>query len=256
MAFSAASEEEVFLIERSTIRLLTNESTLGLEKLATHLEAVGKKIQQTLQLSDPPQALPTLIVFSTQQSYQKFPPQFAKSLGSVAEPPRSQGLTFQGIATSYWEPKIGTLRPVYTHEFVHSYLAHAVSIQNQGGWFQEGLASYFQILFHPQANLPQIVMQGIADPQKHLPLDRLCNGRRIPTSRYWQALTFVEMLLNHPNYKKDFPRLIAAFQKSGSTNLEAVREEVLGREWSEIYDDWLNFCRQKYGANDGETNSP
>ncbi len=252
VAFPDLPADKVFTTRRPSILLMTNEQNLDLQKLADHLEAVGQTIQKDLELKNQPEIPPTLILFSTRSQYEQFSPRFAKLLNSIVERPRSQGFTLHGISTSYWEPKIGSLRPVYTHEFVHSYLAHAALIQNQGGWFQEGLASYYQVRSHPQADLAKIILDGVDNPQHHLPLDQLTNGRRIPTNRYWQALTFVEMLLTRPEYRPKFPHLIAAFQKTGSTNLQAVSEEVYGEPISQLYKKWQEHCRERYGK-DGTT---
>ena len=49
-------------------------------------------------------------------------------------------LTMHGISTSYWDPRFGTFRPVFTHEFVHSLLAHGAVLSNHSEWFHEGEA--------------------------------------------------------------------------------------------------------------------
>ena len=78
------------------------------------------------------------------------------------------------------------------------------------------------------------------------PFARLCNGESIPTNRYWQAMTLVDMLLSHEDYRNRLPKMMAAIQESRSTNLEPILQPVLGKTWQELTDDWRDHCRQKY----------
>ena len=57
---------------------------------------------------------------------------------------------------------------------------------------------------HRQENLEEIVLAGIADRQRHMPLERLASGERIPLNRYWQAMTLVEMLVSGLNVAKKY----------------------------------------------------
>jgi hypothetical protein len=114
----------------------------------------------------------------------------------------------QAIATAGWDPEKGSLRPVFLHEFVHSFFELSAGLPQEGGWVQEGLASYYQLQFHPQADLAKIVQAGLRDPKSHLPLKDLCSGKRIPTNRYWQAMTVWQFLLSTPKYREKLPHAL------------------------------------------------
>ena len=146
----------------------------------------------------------------------------------------------------FWSEKFGTLRPVYTHEYVHALITKTLFLPSQGSWLHEGLASHVQIHFHPQPNLRDIVSEGIANPRLHLPLQALCNGNRISVKRYWQALTVVETLLSVDRYRQNLPRLLHAFQQSGSTDLTSQLELAFPVSWEKFTDTWYRFCRTHY----------
>jgi hypothetical protein len=162
------------------------------------------------------------------------------------EPPKADGFTFMGCATGSWKESYGTLRPTYTHEFVHALIARAALLQNRTEWFQEGLANHYQLLLHPQQGLGDVVMKGVETPGWHLPLQRLCDGDRIPVNRYWQAVTIVEMLLVSPRYRDRLADLLRAFQAAGSTDLEPHLEPILGVDWDGFTADWRVYCRATY----------
>ena len=151
-----------------------------------------------------------------------------------------------GVATSSWNPRYGSLRPVYTHEFLHVLLSSRWNLQNQGDWLQEGLATRYQLRFHPQNNISEIIQDGISAPDLHLPLEKLCNGRRIPTNRYWQAMTVVETLLHADQYKSKMADLVEAFQANGSTALESHMDTVLHSSWKQLTDDWRRPCNRLF----------
>jgi hypothetical protein len=191
---------------------------------------------------------PFLVIAPTRDAYRKFVTDFVTALNSQIAPPASDGFTFHGVAASYWDPQQGTLRPVYTHEYVHAALAEAMRIDNQGEWLHEGLGTYYQMKFHPQANLKQIVQQGLQAPDYMTPLPRLCNGEAISNRRYWQAMTLVELLLSEPKYRQQLPQLIEALRNSKSTNLEPHLKPVLKTDWAQLTDDWRKHCQKHYAV--------
>jgi hypothetical protein len=136
---------------------------------------------------------------------------------------------------------------VYTHEFVHSLVTHGALMDNSSEWFQEGLATYYQSQIYPQANLPRMIIDGIEKKGFRTPLPQLLDGRAIPMTRYWQALTVIELLLTDAAYRAKVPELIAAFQKTGSTDLGPHLESVLKTTWDEFTGKWEEHCRRVYG---------
>jgi len=85
---------------------------------------------------------------------------------------------------------------VVTHEFVHSVLSnHMLIDSSHSDWWQEGVASTYQLRSHPQDDFWPMVREGLQNPEMRSPLGQLCNGGSIPMHRYWQAATLVQMLL-------------------------------------------------------------
>ena len=148
-----------------------------------------------------------------------------------------------GISASSWDDKLRTLRPVYTHEFVHGQLSRGIRLPSRGDWLHEGLASRYQLQFYPQQGFAAIVKAGASDDGLHLPLDKLCSGASIPTDRYWQAATVVEMMLTHDKYRPQIARLFGEFQKVGSTNLAGHLKPVLNTDWDGLTADWKAYCQ-------------
>jgi hypothetical protein len=249
MAFPDTPAGEVRVLKNDDMRLLTNAEKLDLEKLAVHLARVAERVRSDLPLVDDPAVPATLIVFATTEQYRAFHARFLRRLNSEGAVTSAQGYTVHGVATSAWDERQGTLRPVYTHEFVHSLVAHGTAIQNRSHeWFQEGLANYYQLQFHPQASFSEIVKQGLDRESHQLPLPSLLSGRPIPNKRYWQAVTVVHMLLNDEAYKTRLPALIEAFQESGSTNIAPHLESVLKTTEEGFARRWQAYCRSKYAG--------
>ncbi len=248
VAFPGEKPSAVKAVENDHVRLLSNATELDADKLAAHLGKVAEAVFKELPFLDKPAAPPDLIVFAARGQYQDFPPALAKKLNSNAAVPQAGGFTFHGVATSSWDPVQGTRRPVYTHEYVHALLSRTALLPNHGEWVQEGFANYFQLKFHPQANLADIVARGVKDPKQHLPLKVLANGKVIPTNRYWQAVTLVETLLAEEKYRKQLPGLFAAFQEAGSTDLGPHLGDVLKTDWDELERAWRRHCDKTYGA--------
>lgn len=247
VAFPGAPEDQLARRETESVRLLTDEPALDTDQLATHLGEVDARIRADLPFLAQPDAPPMMLVFASTGGYRTFHPRFGAMLNSDLAPPRSSGFTVLGIATSTWEDRFGTLRPVYAHEYVHAVLAASAGLPNHGEWFQEGMASRYQLQFHPQANLGQIVADGIADPDMHLPLKKLCSGKPIPENRYWQAATVIQLLLARKDYRSKLPDLLEAFRQARTTDLGPALGSILGTDWETLEADWLAFCREHYG---------
>jgi hypothetical protein len=186
----------------------------------------------------------TLLVFRTEAQYAAFTPRLGLRYQATAPRPQSGGYTILGNATSYWDELQVTLRPVYTHEFVHSVLTRGAALGNSGEWLQEGLAVHYQLKYHPQANFREIVARGIANADQHLPLEELTNGRPIQANRYWQAATLAHMLMADGKYREQFPRLMTEFAAAGSTELAPQREKILKVIWEELTADWKRHCEE------------
>ncbi|MCA9246747.1 MAG: hypothetical protein KDA42_06515 [Planctomycetales bacterium] len=247
VAFPSGDETKIRRMESPSVRVLTDASELDIKRLGTHLEQVAMTLRR--DLGEARSASPaTLLVFENESAYRSFPRRLAKQMGSSAAAPRSSGYTLHGIATSSWSDQYGTLRPVYTHEFVHSLVALSTGIPNHGQWLHEGLAVRYQLRFHPQADFRAIVLRGLGDDSLRLPLAELCTDNSIPNERYWQAMTVVEMLIEDDRFSACWPKLLAAFSLGGSANLAPHLESILATDWDELESTWRAYCETEYGG--------
>lgn len=245
LAFPRSDASQVAVVRREQVELISDCSKIDANKLADHLQSVAETVLKQLALPKQEGLRGTLIVFDRDPDYRQFVPRLGAYWNAQAAEPQSGGFTVQAIATAAYSEQHGTLRPVFTHEFIHSLLARALHISNRGEWLHEGLANYYQLRFHPQENIAEIVRSGVEDPSSHLPLEKLCDGKPIPMNRYWQAMTVAEMLLTDEAYRASLPRLLEAFGTDGSTDL-GPRLKLLGKDWTAFTADWKQFCLRHY----------
>lgn len=226
--------------------ILTNQPELDMEKLASHLETVRKAVTSELKL--PEASRPArVIVFADREQYAAFIPRFGEKLGAQAAKPQSTGYHLQGIALSFWDPEFGTLRPVVTHEFVHSILSnYALTDSSHSDWWQEGVANTYQLRWHPQANFNELVVNSLKSENNYDPLETLANGGSVEMNRYWQVATLVAMLREHSEYMDKLPNLLEGFLKTGSTDLRPLLQPVYGKSWDELTNDWKKWTATRY----------
>ena len=242
LAFPEHDRGRVRTRDHHEVIILTDADQLDLDAVTAHLAQVAAAVRSDFPFLERPASPPVLIVFSSPERYRAFPRALGERLNAQAPPPRSAGYTIQGIATSTWDPRQGSLRPVYTHEFVHALLERSADLGNRNEWFQEGVASRYQLRFHPQNNFTDIVRGGIADPARHLPLRSLLSGEPIAAEGYWQAVTVVDFLLADAELRTRLPRLLDAFRRTGSTNIEPHLADVLGTDWDRFENAWRAYC--------------
>ena len=245
LAFGADGAAKAKQACNDDLLLMSDAADLDADKLAAHLTKVAQAVYADFPQAKARRGPAMLLVFADHKSYQDFTLRLAGELASEAAPPKSDGYTLQGIATSYYSEQAGTLRPTYTHEYVHALLGRALRLQNSGEWLQEGLAVRYQLRFHPQANVGEIIRQGLDDANYRLPLATLCNGKPIPMNRYWQAMSVADMLLGHERYAKRVPALVEAIVKAGSTDLGPHLQPVLEGDWPALEADWRTWCGKK-----------
>jgi len=243
---AAADPEQVRIVSADGITVLTDAPDCEAETLRAHLAKVAAAVKADLPFADPPANPLMLVVFAAEDRYRQFPVALGERLGAGAAPTTAAGYTVQGVATSFWDPRQGTLRPVFTHEFVHALLSATLHLDNTSEWFQEGLAAHYQLRFHPQANIRAVVTESL-DAAAADTLAKVCSGARIPLDRYWVAATVCRMLLEDPALAATLPAVVAAVQKTGSTAIEPLLP-VLGLSQEELDGKWRAFCRQHYGS--------
>lgn len=228
--------------------LLTDSQEIDLRKLHGHLKTVVQTMRRDLPLPRQLDAPAVLLVFAEREDYRQFIPRFAGLLNAKADPPDSGGYTLQRVASSFWLKEFGTLRPVYTHEFVHSVLGRAFALPDNGDWLQEGLASLYQLEFHPEGDLNAMIARSLADPRRRLKLSELCSGKRIGLDNYWQAMTVCHYLLRDPVLREQVPALLESVYQNRSTDLEPFIKNTLRSDWTDFEEGWLTYCRKVFRA--------
>jgi hypothetical protein len=245
LAFAGVEADRVHRQSGRHVVLASDAPELDPAQLAGRLDQVAAAIDADLPELGPGQPA-VLVVFGDQQAYRNFTPRLAERLGGHAPPPASDGFTVLGIATSAWSPRHGTFRPVYTHEFVHSYLITRLGFDNHGDWLHEGLAVRYQLRFHPQPGFERIVRAGLTDPAARTPLAALASGRPIPAQRYWQAATLVDLLLESPRYAPRRAALFEALREAARADLGPHLPAELGTDWAGLEADWKRSCEQTF----------
>jgi hypothetical protein len=247
VAFPLRERAELTVVSRPELFFATDAKHDDAKSVADDLMEVLKAVEKDFPFLVAAEAPPCLLVFASQQHYREFALRFGKLFGRVAPAPASDGYTIMGVATGWWEPKFGAKRPTFVHEFVHSLLERRMLLANRSEWFQEGIAAHYQLKFRPQANFPELVMTGLKEEKYQLPFPRLCDGNFIETKNYWQAATLIEMLKTNEKYSGKLKDLVAAFNRTGSTNLAPHLAPVLGTDWDTLKKDWAAYCREHYG---------
>ncbi len=245
IAFPETPASQVKIVKDKDFIIVSNSKELEIESLEKKMGELFGKVKKDFEgiKTSVPDSPPTLAVFATQDEYRKFTPRFAEMLLGSASPPTSGGYTVNSIATSSWDPSKGTMRPVYFHEMLHSWMDKVCGFPSSNGdWIQEGFANYYQLMFFPQDDLGQIILDGIGNPKMHMPLKELCSGKRIPMDRYWQALSVIAMLENKDGYKEKMPKLLEVLLERRSTDLNPVINDVLGVDMGKFSSDWKEFC--------------
>jgi len=245
-AFPSKRPDDIRSLATNHVLLLSDSEDLDLEKLAGHFEEVAVQLKQEFSFLEESFLIGRLIVFANEIDYRSFPQRMAKRMNMFAGPAGSDSFTIHGVATSFYKNYNGGFRPVYTQSFALSLISNAAFLDNSGEWFLQGLATHYQVKFHPQDSLTAIISEGIQKKDYRLSLQRLCNGDPIPMNRSWQAMTVVEFLMNSPKYKGKFPALVRAFQDSGSTNLNPHLQNVLQANWQTLENDWIAYCKMAY----------
>ena len=239
----SVSSETPRIERRDEVVIVTTAPELDELSLVEHLDAVDAALIDALPfLPEPRHAIP-LVVLEDPSTWAEYLRVFAEAHGGVVDPPGHDGFTLLGVGTSAWSSDHGTLRPAYAHEIVHASISLRTRLPSSNEWFQEGLANWIQLRFHPQEDFDAVVRQGMADPNWHLPLERLCDGTDVPRNRTWQALTVVEMLVESP----EMPALFEAFEQTGSTALGPHLGPILGTDWEGLDEAWRAHVAASYG---------
>ena len=245
VAFPGIAPAAIKTAKRAGFVVATNATDCNPEKVADLLQNVEKKIAADLPLGAA-FVQPTMLIFATRDEYQKFPPRLAARYGKDAAEPQSDGFTMLGWATSTWDWKQGIERPVYIHEFVHSLLERRLQLGNHGEWFQEGMATFYQLQLAPQKNIGEVIQTGLSKEQYDL--KAVTTGKHIASTSYWQAATLCSLLLRDPSYAPKLKELVTAFQQEQSTALEPQVTAIYKVDYERLTNDWKKHCREAWPA--------
>lgn len=228
------------------VEILTDAPTVDLERVVSHLRVLRKRLAVDFPAAGESGELTRLLIFAKDSDYRRFPERLGERLGRSGVVPQSDGFTLLNIAGTVFDPQWGDVRPTVTHESVHARLAVALGIDNSGEWFHEGVASHYQLHFHPQPDINRIVTQGLAKPNGSIPLQRLCNGEEIPSSSYWQAASLIRMLLEEESTRGRLGELVERMHAAGSTNLAPHLELLGAQDFDGLTRRWRAFSERTW----------
>jgi hypothetical protein len=246
LAFPAAAKDKVRVKRSDRAVVATNAEQLDLDALAAHLEKVADAIDEDFAFLPKDGPPGVLFVFAADDEYRAFVPRFAQRLGGETPRPGSDGFTTHGVAASSWDAEKGSLRPVYCHEFVHSYLGPRLLLANKGEWFHEGAASWYQLRFHPQTNFTDLVRRELARGEGPPSFDAIGDGEKLPMPRYWQAATAIGLLVSDEHHRKRLPKLVEGFQQSASTKITPHWQSALDTTEEAFRGQWRAFLAKQY----------
>jgi hypothetical protein len=193
-------------------------------------------------LRSPPRP-PVLLIFSKEARYREFWGQLAEAFNSTGPRPESDGYSMLGISGSFFDPRQGSIRPVFAHEGCHALLTHAVGLASEGDWLQEGLATYYQLRCGKQ-DLGPLAKRLIAE-RSLVPLGQLLNGKPIDVAQYAQAALFIDWIMAHPTRKARLLPAMRAMAKQGSTNFSSVSKAQFGADLATIQPIWLRWLQSR-----------
>jgi hypothetical protein len=250
LARLAFGEAPVRTLARGQFVILTDAAHLDLEVVHRALAEMAARVRNDFPHGSSRWGPVPLLVFAEEADYRSFWPRFAGMMGSRANAPRADGFTSQGIASSSVSRSGRPVRPVFVHEACHALCTQILGLPNRGEWLQEALATRYQLMFSGQS-IRQIVQEGIEKRSYRLPLERLVDGSRIPTNRYWQAATFLEWLLDDAKRRKKLDEALADMRARASTDLRPLAATRFGMSIEEMESAWLAWSAERYGRSSG-----
>lgn len=250
VAFPAAATGAVRLVRDAEYAVMTDAAELDLPIVQAVLVHLTGELRRLFPFLSPPARPPVLIVFANRDEYRKFPGRIAERMGSVAREPNTDGYTIVGVATSYYDPQKGSLRPVYFHEFTHAWLSQAGGLACEGHWLHEAVANHMQLQLFPQSNFDELVRQSFMAGTAR-PLQELCSDRPVQTSDYWQLVTVFRMLTSKTPYAERLPNLFELVRKHSSFDLSVFLTDAFGVNWARLEADWSAYVAQAFRGASG-----
>jgi hypothetical protein len=193
----------------------------------------------------------TLLIFKSPSDYPAFYERLGQAWRVTIAAPGAQGYTVQDMATSTYDPKLGTNRPVYFHESIHAVVARELRLlpgNDAHKPMQEAIANFLQVCVHPKSLPRSAYVKNFARP-----IDPSGNGFFKP----------LEMLFTRPVTTKEYAQLasVVAFLLEKDQNLlrELIKgladgetaTQVLARNgvrWPQLQNAWFTWGQQRFRA--------
>jgi len=243
------------LVRDAEYAVMTDCPQLDLPLVRVVMEQLTRELRRLFPFLRPPSRPAVLLVFARPEEYRAFPMRIAQQMGSVAREPTSDGYTVVGVATSWFDPQKGSLRPVYFHEFVHAWLSQAGGLVCEGHWLHEAVANYLQLKLFPQSGFEELARRSFEQGAAR-PLRELCSAQPVAISDYWQLVMVFRMLVSKAPYSERLPKLFEAARAHSSFDLGLYLTEVFGVDWDQFEADWAAYCRQSLPAASSAPSGP
>jgi hypothetical protein len=225
-----------FAVITDELRLKPTETMAALDKMLSMILTDFPELKAPKQLSP-------LLVFSDEARYRAFWAKLAEKFNSDGPTPESDGYSMLGIAGSFYDHRLGSIRPVYLHEACHAVMARLFGISSEGDWLHEGLANYYQLRWTNQ-DLGSIAKTLVAN-RRLISLQGLLNGRTIAMEHYAQAALFIEWIMVNSTRKARLLPAIRYMAKEGSTTFEPAARTHFGASVQRIESSWIRWIQSR-----------
>ena len=226
-----------------TFAVITDEPRLEVKDTLAALDELLVMVLADFPELKAPKSLSPLLVFSDEIRYRAFWRELAEAFTSQGPKPDSDGYSMLGIAGSYYDPRQGSVRPVYVHEACHALMTRLLGISSEGDWLHEGLANYYQLRFTKQ-NFGTIAKTLVAQ-RRLIPLPRLLNGQAISMQSYAQSALFIDWIMSNSTRKARFLPAIRSMAKSGSTLFDPAAKIHFGASVQRIEASWMRWMQSR-----------
>ena len=235
--------EKAMIHRGKTFAVITDEPRLKADETLAALDKMLAMVLADFPTLKAPKSISPLLVFSDEAHYRAFWKELAAKFNSQGPTPTSDGYSMLGIGGSYYDPRLGSVRPVYAHEASHALMARLFGIASEGDWLHEGLANYYQL--HLTNQNPASIAKTLVAQRRLIPLNQLLNGRPLQIKEYAQAALFIEWIMANGTRKERLLPAIRYMAKKGSTAFEPAAKVHFGASVERIQTSWLRWMQTR-----------
>ncbi len=226
-----------------TFAVITDEPRLKPDETMAAVDEMLAMVLADFPTLKAPKTPSPLLIFSAEVDYRAFWGKLASKFSSDDPTPESDGYSMEGIAGSFYDPRLGSVRPVYVHEACHALITRLFGISNEGEWLHEGLANYYQLRWAKQ-DLRGIAKTLVAQ-RRLISLEGLLSGRPIGMENYAQAALFIEWIMANATRKERFLPAIRYMAKQGSTAFDPAAKIHFGASVQRIATSWFRWIQSR-----------